>query len=248
MMLLSGCSGTVETVMNSMSDTEWDTVIDGMLDKAVDILLEKDSSTESQQGNTAPEPPPTIAVPEISSSRYYNDHHQEIVFRYMVYAEEVVTLGGGWEVGGLLMEESQIHPEAVAAILAEPNGTIFTYEFKEVDAEGNLLYHTVECVTTGTSSYNTVYFEYEWNGQQILRTMEQNGVVTDDYGYILYQPKEHQQIFVPFGADLIDGEGQYSNMVDFAEARISEEYPDALIRYVVEVAVSEHLVTSLLTK
>lgn len=238
--LLTGCSGVKDSVLGM----DWDGMIDNMVNVAVDSLLEKDGQ-ESTAGNVAPTPPANLAVPDQVNLRYWNDLAGDGAYNMAVFGDNVVTLGGGWEVPGFLIEASRVNEEFVADIFANPEGFSFTYEFMDYDMEQNLIVHSFDCRTAGTTSHDSIYFTYYQDGNQITRAVLNTGVVTDDQGWIVSQPVEYVTFYVPFGTQMMDMGKSYTNIQDYHTSR-EEEYWSKRV-YGAEFVVSQNVVIAMST-
>ncbi len=240
--LLTGCSGMVDGVKDSVLSYDWDGMIDNMVNVAVDSLLEKDGN-ESSAGNSAPTPPPVLAVPEEVNLRYWNDIKGDGTYTMAVFGDNVVTLGGGWEVSGFLIQASTLSAEDVDYIFANPDGGSFTYEFLDYDMEQNLISHAVDCRTAGTTSHDSIYFTYSLYGMDFTRAVLPTGVVTDDSGWTVSEPVEYVTFYVPFGTLMTDNGQTYTNIADFHTSR-EEEYWSKRV-YGVQFLVSDNVVIAM---
>lgn len=241
--LLTGCSGTVDSMKESVLGYDWDSVIDNLVDVAVDSLLGKDGSQVSA-GNQAPTPPAVLAVPEAGNSRYWNDIMMNGTFPLAVFGDNVVTLGGGWEVSGFIIGVASIPDVDVEQIFQNPNGWKFTYEYQDYDMEQNLIHYSYDCVSAGTSSHDSIYFQYTVDGETQTRAVTSIGLVTDENGWFVSEPTEYVTFYVPFGTNMVDNGKIYTNIADFHTSR-EEEYWHKRV-YGVEVQVSGGIVTSLI--
>lgn len=220
--VLSGCSNFVD----KFNETEWDTVIDNMINVAVDSLLEKDTSNSNMAGNTPPTPPENLAVSQEATTRYYNLHSGNGQFYFEVYSHELVTQGGGWDVKGMLLQKKVLAPETLENLWGNPDNSRFTYDFKDHDNAGTVVPQSVEAKSLGFNDYNCVKLEYTLYGQKVNVAVEESGVVTNEFGYPTYDAMEFVTFQVPFGCEMIDGDQYYSNISNFHEARNEgdEEY------------------------
>lgn len=239
--LLTGCAELID----DFSAGVYDNVLDNVFDVAVDTLLETNDDG-AVEGNTAPPPPENLAVPE-QVDRFYNDIYGDGVYQFAVFGEQIVTMGGGWEVTGMIMRESTVDSEAVASVYESPTDSKFSYSFQDYDGEGTLIYHTVECKSTGTTSHDSVYFNYSLNGNTVERTLKNSGVVGDDSGYIVYEPFEMVTFFIPFGCEMMDKGEVYTNITDYYEnrAEADETFAEGRGSFHVALTVEESVVVSM---
>lgn len=242
-LLLSGCSSTVDNMKQSVMDYDWDSVIDKMVEAAVDTILEHDG-TEATAGNVAPTPPAVLAVPDQVNLRYWNDIGGDGRYTMAVFVDNVVTLGGGWEVPGFLIETSRVSDEYLSDIFENGEGFSFTYDFLDYDMEQNIIYHSVECRTGGTTSHDSIYFTYTLDGSEKTRAVLPTGVVTDDQGWVVCQPVEYVTFYVPFDTTMTDGGAIYTNIANFHTAREGKYWEKRV--YGADFVVEENVVVSMI--
>ncbi len=270
--LLSGCS-----LSEMVENGELETMIDSMLNTAVDTLLESNDNNgaNSQKvpidptvGGAVTTPNPGISVPDGVEipDEMYNESVEDGTFYFLVFADSVEDVEGGWSVQGMLMERCFLEEEALQTLIDDPEGGEFLFSYQNYDMTGRIFQESTRCKGARPAEeedskpqnqdeeeeeeLEIFPFTYEkLDGTVIERSVREDGAVFDSFGLDYYVPGEFVSLHISEQAKLTDEfltgiSKEYQNLQEFYDYRATtNSFVEGRKVYDVDITVEEGKVT-----
>lgn len=251
---LTGCSTTWEETWAGLADSDLDLLIDGMLEVAVDMLLESEGKEGTiTQGNVAPSilEETASANTNVGEAFYYNQRGDG-VFQFGVFVDEIEVLQSGWAIEGMLLDKSVLEETVKDEIFQEEEGYSFEYTFYTYDHSGSVLQESVLCTVVGASELKEEWMEFTYvqaDGAEQHRYVDSEGQVRGLEGEYMRNARETAYFLVPLAVTMKDDfytgiTKNYDDLDEFYQYRQETQSVNEEFRvFVVEITVEEGVVT-----